>query len=172
MSKQIVYRTYIQTTDLTFNGGNGGNFDATFSSLGNGKSGFTILMPEDGNGLTISSLSASGGGTIVGTRAADSISVTALNTASTVTTFDINLRDADGNSDTINFLNGSGGPAMVIIRGFDGSAASTNSTKDTLKIFGTDDGGDDENSMASAGIGEAYVNTLTSTTAAELLSML
>ena len=123
-----------------------------------GASGFSILMPEDGNGLTISGLSASGGGTITGTSVADDISVTAIATASTITTYDIDLRDADGKADTVTFESKSAGATLVVIRGFDGSAAAS-ANGDVLEIKGT-----------ATVSGNEYVTAVGAATAASLLS--
>ena len=78
---------------ITLNGGDGANFSASISELNIGASGWSITMPELGNGLTILESKFSGSGTIVATNSIDSISASSVSNSGYTQTVDIDLRE-------------------------------------------------------------------------------
>jgi hypothetical protein len=107
------------TTDSTIilNGGDGANFSATITDLNIGASGWTITMPELGNGLTILESKFSGTGTIVATNSADAISASSMSGAGYTQTVDIDLRE-DSAVDKVAYIAGAG-KDILILRNFD-----------------------------------------------------
>ena len=137
---------------LDFNGGTGGGFSATFTEINYvGASGFSIVMGQDNNGLTISGMSAAQGGLIRGTDEGDVISVTATNAVRA--TFEVDLRDNDNQADRLTFgsaVAAAVGPTLVKITGFDGTASGTANSD---KLFVT--------AMALSTVGTAAISAQT-----------
>ena len=109
----------METTSLTFNGGDGSNFSANVTGIViDGASGWSILMPELGNGLTLPQLTYSGGGTLTGTMAVDNISAISTSQSGQSVTLDFDLRE-DSVTDVIDYKNGAG-KEYLILRNFKG----------------------------------------------------
>jgi hypothetical protein len=109
----------MEATTLAFNGGDGSNFSANVTGIVlDGASGWSILMPELGNGLTLPQLTYSGGGTLTGTMAADNISAISTSQSGQSVTLDFDLRE-DSVTDVIDYKNGAG-KEYLILRNFKG----------------------------------------------------
>jgi len=129
---------------LTLNGGDGSNFSGDISNIDiNGASGWSIILPELGNGLAIDTLSFSGGGILKMTNGeADTVSAVSTSGAGDLITVDVDFRE-DSTVDTFDYVKGSG-KDYVIIRNFD------QSDSDVLDILHDGDALDD-----GSGSGEA-----------------
>ena len=106
----------IITETFSLNGGDGANFSANITSLDIGASGWSISMPELGNGLTLPDLSFSGGGVLLGTMSTDNISAVSTSQAGDTVTVEFDLRE-DSWTDVLDYNNG-GGKEYVILRNF------------------------------------------------------
>ena len=108
----------IITETFSLNGGNGANFSAHITSLDIGASGWSILMPEVGNGLTLPDFSFSGGGVLIGTMSVDNISAVSTSQAGDTVTVEFDLRE-DSVTDVLDYTDGAG-KEYVILRNFMG----------------------------------------------------
>jgi len=107
----------LNAVNLTFNGGDGTLFSANITSAIITGSDWSILMPEQGNQLTIGSLAFSASGTVTMTNLGDTVSASSTSASGDTLKVEFNLGE-DSVADTLSYSNG-GGKELVKIYNFD-----------------------------------------------------
>ena len=108
------FASSVTTENFTFAGGDGANFSALMTSAIATGSDWSITMPELGNGLTITALTFSASGTIVGTNSADNVSASSTTAAGDTLKFEFNLGE-DSVRDDIAYNEGAGKSLVKIL---------------------------------------------------------
>ena len=151
----------VNVTSLAFNGGTGANFSATIQDLDiSSGSGWTITMPELGNGLTINQLSYAKSGTIRGTTDVDTISADSASASGEEITVEFYLgEESTAKADVAKFMVG-GGADIVKLHNFvnnsdglttEGTSASTTNYNNLTTVQAISILGDALNTTVSTG---------------------